>query len=223
MKLHGWYVLVSSMHYLRTTIPTLTGYLIPSDRKTPQTLYEFPDFSYKESKDFKDVAVSNPPSAELIENVYKNARFDIRFYEEVQLVSRNQAIPTESSTQPKFVISAALEPPKDAASDADFDAWYREEHIPLLARAPGFVRSRRFKLTNATVIDKFQVGDVTEEAPRFLALHEFSGEALPWKELGESAQTEWAKRVMGGLTKEEVGWYEVSRVYDESEWGHVGK
>jgi hypothetical protein len=73
------------------------------------------------------------------------------------------------------------------------------------------------------VINEFQVGDVTEEAPRFLALHEFSGEALPWKELGECVQTEWSKRVMGGIVKEEVGIYGVSRVYSESDWGHVGK
>lgn len=196
---------------------------IPPNHKHPQTLYEFPDLSYKDRKDFKDVAANNPPSKDLIEDVYKNARFDIRFYEEVQLVNGDQAVPTESSNPAKFLISAALEPPKDASSTADLDAWYRQEHISLLARAPGFVRSRRFKLTNATVIDKFQVGDVTKEAPRYLALHEFSGEVLPWKELQESAQTEWAKRVMGGLVKEEVGWYEVSRVYSESEWGHVGK
>ena len=29
---------------------------------------------------------------------------------------------------------------------ADFDRWYDEEHIPLLARVPGWVRSRRFVL-----------------------------------------------------------------------------
>jgi hypothetical protein len=93
----------------------------------------------------------------------------------------------------------------------------------MLAHAPGFVRSRRFELANASVLEDFQWRDAMETAPRYLALHEFSGEALPWKELQESAQTEWAKKVMGGLVKEEVGWYEVRRVYSESEWGHVGK
>ena len=56
-----------------------------------------------------------------------------------------------------------------------------------------------------------------------MALHEFDGDALPWKELGESLSTEWAKKVMGGLVKQEVGWYQVKRNYPESEWGHVGK
>jgi len=62
-----------------------------------------------------------------------------------------------------------------------------------------------------------------DTAPRYLALHEFSGEVLPWKELEASGQTEWAKKVMGSLVKEEVGLYEVKRVYSEEEWGSVGK
>ncbi|KAI4671817.1 uncharacterized protein J4E78_000314 [Alternaria triticimaculans] len=179
--------------------------------------YEFPDLAYRESEDFQNIAGKNPPSQELINTVYKNSAFAIRFYEEIQAVKGTTSSPT------KFVISAALQPPKDASSDADFDAWYREEHLPVLSRAPGFVRSRRFKLAAASTLEDFQFGDAMETAPRYLALHEFSGEVLPWKELEASGQTEWAKKVMGGLIKEEVGLYEVKRVYSETEWGSVGK
>jgi hypothetical protein len=187
----------------------------PSDNK--QTTYEFPDISYRESEDFKNIAGKNPPSQELINTIYKHTRYDIRFYEEIQ------AVKGETSKPVRFVISAALEPPKEASSDADFDAWYREEHIPLLLRAPGFVRSRRFKLAAASVLEDFQFGDAMETAPKYLAMHEFSGEVLPWKELQASVETEWAKKVMGGLVKEEIGWYEVKRLYGEEEWGQVGK
>ncbi|KAI4628102.1 hypothetical protein J4E80_002239 [Alternaria sp. BMP 0032] len=182
-----------------------------------QVTYEFPDLAYRESEDFQNIAGKNPPSQELINTVYKNSAFAIRFYEEIQAVKGTTSSPT------KFVISAALQPPKDASSDADFDAWYREEHLPVLSRAPGFVRSRRFKLAAASTLEDFQFGDAMETAPRYLALHEFSGEVLPWKELEASGQTEWAKKVMGGLLKEEVGLYEVKRVYSETEWGSVGK
>jgi hypothetical protein len=37
---------------------------------------------------------------------------------------------------------------------------------------------------------------------------------LPWEGLKKSTETEWAKRVMGGLVMEEVGWYELKRVYE---------
>jgi hypothetical protein len=73
------------------------------------------------------------------------------------------------------------------------------------------------------VLEDFQFGDAIETAPRYLAMHEFSGEVLPWKELQASVETEWAKKVMGGLVKEEIGWYEVKRLYGEEEWGQVGK
>jgi hypothetical protein len=215
-KLHGWYVI-----YVQRPMPICPT--TPSNHKLPQTLYEFPNIAYRDSEDFKGISTKSVPSKELIETIYKNTRYDVRFYEQVQLVSGEKQDTTKTSDPGKFIISAALQPPRDASSAADLDAWYREEHIPMLARAPGFVRSRRFELANASVLEDFQWSDAMETAPRYLALHEFGGDALPWKELQESAQTEWAKKVMGGLAKEEVGWYEVRRVYSESEWGHVGK
>lgn len=115
-------------------------------------------------------------------------------------------------------MSAALEPPSETA--ADFDAWYRDEHIAVLAQAPGYVRTRRYELVNGSTLDRFERAE--PEVPKYLALHEFNGEVLPWKELGVSAQTEWAKRAMGNLIREQVGWYSLKRTYAESEWASVG-
>lgn len=82
------------------------------------------------------------------------------------------------------------------------------------------MRTRRYELVNGTTLDKF--ARTEPEIPKYLALHEFEGTVLPWKELAKSAQTTWAKRVMAGLVREEVGWYRLKRVYAESEWGGVG-
>lgn len=122
----------------------------------------------------------------------------------------------------KFIISGALEPPSDIASTTDFDKWYREEHIPLLSRMPGFIRSRRYEVKTAYTIKQLQPSDDMQIVPKYYALHEFGGEALPWKQIEESVGTEWAKKVMGSVQKAEVGWYKVKRVYPESEWGSVG-
>lgn len=119
-----------------------------------------------------------------------------------------------------LLISAALEPPPTASTLTSFDSWYRDEHIAVLARAPGYVRTRRYELVSGTALTRFERTE--PEIPRFLALHEFAGEELPWKELDESAQTEWAKEVMGGLVRSEVGWYKRKRVYEEGDWGSVG-
>ncbi|KAF1943683.1 hypothetical protein EJ02DRAFT_453168 [Clathrospora elynae] len=180
------------------------------------TVYEMPDVAYRESEEFKQLIGQSPLPQELIEGVFKNARFDTRFYEEVQCFENPEVMGKGPAT---YLISAALQPPK--GTESDFDTWYRKEHIPLLSRAPGFLRTRRYELVNATVLDCFERTE-DEKVPKYLAHHEFNGDALPWKELGEIATTEWAKKVMGGLVGEEVGWYRIKKVYAESEWGSVG-
>ncbi|KAJ4375989.1 hypothetical protein N0V83_001269 [Neocucurbitaria cava] len=162
------------------------------------------DIEYRNSREFRGLDGQSAPKGELLEGVFKQARFDTRFYEEVQVYEGGGG--------------KALEPP--AGKEADFDAWYRDEHLDVLSKAPGYVRTRRYELVNGTTLDRFV--RVEPQVPRFLALHEFQGDVLPWKELAESAQTEWAKRVMGGVVKEEVGWYALKREYAESEWGSVG-
>jgi hypothetical protein len=108
-----------------------------------------------------------------------------------------------------LLCSVALQPAQ--GQDEDFDKWYREEHLHLLRECPGFRRSRRFKVVNATVLDKFERSE--PEVPQYLALHEFDGEQFSMQELGSTAETEWAKRVMGNLKAGEVGWYRLKRTY----------
>lgn len=117
-----------------------------------------------------------------------------------------------------ILISAALEPP--ASQAADFDTWYREEHLDILSHAPGFIRTRRYELVCGTALDQFARSEPA--ISKYLALHEFEGDELPWMELVESASTEWAKKVLGSLVSEELGWYSFKREYPKEEWGGVG-
>jgi hypothetical protein len=171
------------------------------------------DVAYKNSPAFVVLDGQSPPSQDLLDGIFKNARFDTRFYTELQSHS-SPSLPGPTS----FLISVALKPPITTASD--LDAWYRDEHIAILSLAPGFVRSRRYELVSGTTLEAFERS--SSELPRYLALHEFGVEELPWKELTESTQTEWAKRVLSGLIKEEIGWFKSKRVYGEEEWGPVG-
>lgn len=105
-----------------------------------------------------------------------------------------------------LIISAALTPAP--GTDADFDAWYKDEHYRTLAECTGYVRTRRYKLKTA----------IRPEAnpPVYLALHEFQGDALPAEELAKTGETPWAKKVMGALAGSEVGVY---RLFGS--WGDV--
>ena len=49
---------------------------------------------------------------------------------------------------PPFVMSVALEPPPEL--EADFHAWYREEHSPMLMAAPGWRRIRFTYMTHCS-------------------------------------------------------------------------
>jgi hypothetical protein len=109
------------------------------------------DIEYKDSAEFKALDGQSPPSQELLDGIFKNARFDTRFYTEAQSYSNPNSPSPGPST---FLISAALEPPPDAVSD--FDTWYRQEHLDVLSRAPGFVRTRRYELVFGTQVQKFQ-------------------------------------------------------------------
>ncbi|KAL5118709.1 hypothetical protein ACEQ8H_003386 [Pleosporales sp. CAS-2024a] len=213
------------------------------------TVYEMDEIEMQESGAFKAAALDldgpSRPRAELVEGIFKHARFDTRVYalvsefvgpradlekkrkkrkpddeEEEEEKEEKPALTKEKAT---FLISGALEPPPDAVDD--LDAWYRDEHLHVMARVPGYLRTRRFQLVSGTSLVGLERS--TPEMPRFLSLHEFAGEgALPWKELLESVETEWAKKVLGGLLRSEMGYYECKRRYEEEEeeeWGTVGK
>ena len=85
--------------------------------------------------------------------------------------------------------------PEDAAELA---RWYAEEHLGLLARVPGWRRSRRFVLrehgpvrgTNATVAG-------TGAPPRFLAVHEWASmDGFGSAEFARATSTEWRARMV---------------------------
>ena len=71
-------------------------------------------------------------------------------------------------------------------AEADFNAWYDEEHIPRLSAVPGCLAARRFKILKA-------VGDVEH---RYLALyHLATPEVCASKAWEEAAVTPWTTKI----------------------------
>jgi pimeloyl-ACP methyl ester carboxylesterase len=80
------------------------------------------------------------------------------------------------------------------------DKWYREEHIEMLSKVPGWLRTRRF--VTSSIDPKSPV--------EFLALHEYKPQnRLGGKEFQAATSTPWAKDIMGKVVKEKR-----RRVYD---------
>lgn len=79
--------------------------------------------------------------------------------------------------------------PKDPA---DHDKWYREEHLELLSKIPGYRRTVRYSAGAPTPMTK------ADPVPSALAIHEFedAGKAFATKELAAASDTEWTKKHM---------------------------
>jgi hypothetical protein len=73
----------------------------------------------------------------------------------------------------------------------EFNRWYDEEHLPLLARVPGVLGARRFRAEAGT--------------PRYVALYDLADPLAPQRPEWRAAnETEWARR-MDALTAD-VEW-----------------
>ena len=95
----------------------------------------------------------------------------------------------------KCVVAVALDPAP--GQDADVDAWYRKEHLAMLATSPLFLRCRRFKrILDPSTIDQSE----GSAAAKFLAVHDYTSvqdlfdNSLTKGQLME--ETDWTRRVM---------------------------
>ena len=71
-------------------------------------------------------------------------------------------------------------------AEADFNAWYDEEHVPRLSAVPGCLSARRFRIVKA----------VSEGSHRYLALyHLASPEVCSSKAWEEAAVTLWTVKI----------------------------
>ncbi|KAJ9637846.1 hypothetical protein H2199_007341 [Coniosporium tulheliwenetii] len=89
------------------------------------------------------------------------------------------------------IVAAANTP---GVSDAEFDEWYRKQHLDMLSMVRGYRRSTRYKLV-PTANERITPGG--EDIPRYLALHEFDNADFDMEQLRMCARTEWSKRVVG--------------------------
>ncbi|KAF1988012.1 hypothetical protein K402DRAFT_374621 [Aulographum hederae CBS 113979] len=120
--------------------------------------------------------------------VFGNGEFDSRYYGLVQTYDPNklgEAVP------PPYILTVEMSP----FDEEDFNSWYKEEHLDLLAKVPGYRRTLRFKHT----VPNEKMNLTTP--PSYLAIHELdSTEHLGGKEIKASMATDWSKKIMEDST-----------------------
>lgn len=96
----------------------------------------------------------------------------------------------EHADQGNVMVSVLLSL-KPGKSGEELDKWYNEEHIDMLSKVPGWLRTRRFV---TAAIDK-------KDTVEYLALHEFSpkGNGIGGEAYMASTTTPWAKDIMSNV------------------------
>jgi len=120
------------------------------------------------------------------------------------------------------IVAVGIEPA--AGEEQTLDAWYRSEHLDLMAQNLVFIRCTRYRLMapdtsrRASAGVDYDEGEADDErAPSFLALHEYvSHQALLDHaiEFGQLVpETEMSRRIFAGARKVERAIWEVEEDY----------
>ena len=114
------------------------------------------------------------------------ATLDRRIYTQL---SSDGAAPDEPAP---VLLAVALSVP--AGAEDDLQAWYTDEHIPMLLEVPGWWRIRRFRL----------VRGMDGPAPEFLSVHELAGpQVLEEPGYRAAISTPWRDRVVASALRRE--------------------
>ncbi|HEX4095030.1 MAG TPA: hypothetical protein VHZ33_40450 [Trebonia sp.] len=129
--------------------------------------------------------------------IMATATIDRRVYSPISDSAPTGSGPTGST--PAVLMAVSMSVP--SSSVADMEAWYVEEHIPMLLAVPGWRRSRRYRLA---------VGD----GPRYLSLHEIDAQAaFDTPEYKAAVSTPWRNRIVASAIGREKRVFELHKAF----------
>jgi hypothetical protein len=113
--------------------------------------------------------------------------------------SRADGVPAVPGAPPVILAVSMSVPP---AVEPDLEAYYDQEHYPMLLAVPGWRRARRFVLTAGT-------------GPKYLSLHEIDSEAA-FDDPGYKAaiSTPWRNRIVGSAIGREKRVFRLHKSFD---------
>jgi hypothetical protein len=98
-----------------------------------------------------------------------------------------------------YRLVVCMSPPPEAGAEADFVAWYREEHIRMLLAVPGWRRIRLFQ-------------QVEGNGPTFMAVHELESPAVfEHPNYEKSISTPWRQRIRSSVSRYERNLFKLLR------------
>jgi len=105
----------------------------------------------------------------------------------------------DTGEAPPVLMAVSMSVP--SAGVTDMEAWYVEEHIPMLLAVPGWRRSRRYRLASG-------------DGPRYLSLHEIDSQAaFDSAEYKAAVSTPWRDRIVGSAIGREKRVFELHKSF----------
>ena len=143
------------------------------DPRLSLATYDLADVAVMQSPGYKAIGGENlsPWSKRIIQRVERIMRF-----EGTQILPGDALSPTDAGA---LLINAMNVAPEH---EADFNAWYDEEHIAALGAVPGVLSACRFRATAG--------------GPKYVALYHLTGpEVVESKAWDVARQSDWTSRV----------------------------
>ncbi|KAI0327394.1 hypothetical protein GY45DRAFT_1133194 [Cubamyces sp. BRFM 1775] len=142
------------------------------------------------------------------------ALLDRRTYKLHEPVYPPKAGDAYDSAKPGSYISVVeVDVKQEPGIEEDFNKWYDEEHIPMLAKVPGWVRSRRFVLVNSGATGTEAKAD--EKPTKYLTIHEWEDpDASSKEEFKAAIETEWAKKTVANATRFKVRMFKLWKSWE---------
>jgi hypothetical protein len=178
------------------------------------TIYEVDDVDFRNTTEFKGLDGQSKPKGNLLEEIFTKAHFETRF----GVLLSNDDKSAVKKGPAKLIISATMTPSTKESAE-DVERFYEQEHVKEIAKCPGYVRTRRFRFVDTTVLKEFTrtAANPIEPGISVVALHEFEGPYFPVEGLQKADETPLTAKVLESLKKDgiEAGFFKLKRVYGD--------
>lgn len=202
-EFHDWY---DNEHIpLRVKVPAFTSWTrwVAIDDKKPTWAASYDLESYQSTQRQPYTLLAETRS-EREKNIFKNVGFvDRRTYEKYTGYPDHPPSELFDPTQPAPIVQFVGLDPKPEMED-ELNKWYFEEHTPMLAKVPGFIRARRFVLKDSGRLG-VQASEKRDPVGKYLAVYEWtSSDAFKTKEFQDAISTPWGTKMLSESLKREA-------------------
>lgn len=195
------YILVSPGS--RTAEDVSTWLNSPSIRSIPglKTATEYSAIDSQKPEFLAVYELTNPSAVQLssLEDTAASSGFEVEL--RLYTLFSSKTSPHYNAPAHRIFRTLGLQPSPTLPEDA-YNAWYEQEHVPLLSVVPGWLKSARWTLKESM---RFAADGTRRDKPTslYLAIHEYeSMESFSKPEFKTAISTPWRDKILPGIDRE---------------------